>query len=196
VNFSRTVWITFHWRGMTSSVSVISSPIFTIRSEPQQVPLLGASTTTRSRGTMVGEGSAHGLAPREGAHGAGLILRGCLFRRQRILGGGSFQLLKLQFQLIDQPRACARSRSAACARAVWAASSARNLAISEAVSDMAEDYHNCPGSPIKTGASADIIQPLQAFESSADCANRSLPEDSRAAQPISKRRFHPDSPAR
>ena len=26
VNFSRTVWITFHWRGMTSSVSVTSSP--------------------------------------------------------------------------------------------------------------------------------------------------------------------------
>jgi hypothetical protein len=31
VNFSRTVWITFHWRGMISNVSVMSSPIFTIR---------------------------------------------------------------------------------------------------------------------------------------------------------------------
>ena len=28
VNFSRTFWITFHWRGTTSSVSVTSSPIF------------------------------------------------------------------------------------------------------------------------------------------------------------------------
>lgn len=26
VNFSRTVWITFHERGTTSSVSVVSSP--------------------------------------------------------------------------------------------------------------------------------------------------------------------------
>src|SRR5688500_14779625 len=31
VNFSRTVWITFHWRGTTSSVSVTSSPSFAIR---------------------------------------------------------------------------------------------------------------------------------------------------------------------
>ena len=28
VNFSRTVWITFHWRGTISSVSVTSSPSF------------------------------------------------------------------------------------------------------------------------------------------------------------------------
>ena len=50
VNFSRTVWITFHCRGMTSSVSVMSSPIFTMRPDPQQVQEAGASTTTRSRG--------------------------------------------------------------------------------------------------------------------------------------------------
>ena len=50
VNFSRMVWITFHCRGMTSSVSVMSSPIFTMRVDPQQVQEAGASTTTRSRG--------------------------------------------------------------------------------------------------------------------------------------------------
>jgi hypothetical protein len=56
VNFSRTVWITFHWRGMTSSVSVMSSPIFTMRSEPQHKQLVGALITTRSRGAMTESG--------------------------------------------------------------------------------------------------------------------------------------------
>jgi len=52
---------------------------------------------------MLGEGFAHGLAPREGAHGAGLVLRR-LFSGQRILGRRGFQVLELQLQLIDQPR--------------------------------------------------------------------------------------------
>ncbi len=56
VNFSRTVWITFHWRGITSSVSVTSSPIFAIRAEPQQVQLAGASMMTRSRAKCSGKG--------------------------------------------------------------------------------------------------------------------------------------------
>ena len=50
VNFSRTVWITFHWRGMTSSVSVTSSPIFESFREPQHAQASGGVTTTRSRG--------------------------------------------------------------------------------------------------------------------------------------------------
>jgi hypothetical protein len=49
-NFSRTVWITFHRRGITSSVSVTSSPSFDSRSDPQQPQLVGAAMTTRSRG--------------------------------------------------------------------------------------------------------------------------------------------------
>lgn len=35
-SFSRTVWMTFHWRGITSSVSVTSSPSFDSLVEPQQ----------------------------------------------------------------------------------------------------------------------------------------------------------------
>ena len=35
VNFLRTVWITFHWRGITSSVSVTSSPIFDAEDAPE-----------------------------------------------------------------------------------------------------------------------------------------------------------------
>ena len=50
VNFSRTVWITFHRRGITSSVSVTSSPIFDSRSDPQHAQAIGPGTTTRSRG--------------------------------------------------------------------------------------------------------------------------------------------------
>lgn len=46
-NFSRTVWITFHWRGITSSVSVMSSPSFASLAEPQHGQFVGAAMTTR-----------------------------------------------------------------------------------------------------------------------------------------------------
>ena len=49
-NFSRTVWITFHCRGITSSVSVMSSPSFDSFVEPQQGQRSGAGITMRSRG--------------------------------------------------------------------------------------------------------------------------------------------------
>jgi hypothetical protein len=49
VNFSRTVWMTFHWRGTTSRVSVTSSPSLTSL-PPQHGQEGGAGTTTRSRG--------------------------------------------------------------------------------------------------------------------------------------------------
>ncbi len=52
---------------------------------------------------VLGERLAHRVATREGAHRAGFS--GCLFHGQGILGGRRFQLLKLQFQLINQPRA-------------------------------------------------------------------------------------------
>ena len=49
-------------------------------------------------------------------------------------------------------RACASSASAVAARASEAASAARNLAISEASSDMAEEYHAETGKPNKNRA--------------------------------------------
>ena len=49
-NFSRTVWITFHWRGITSSVSVMSSPSFDSLAEPQHGQFSGAVMTIRWRG--------------------------------------------------------------------------------------------------------------------------------------------------
>ena len=60
-NFSRTVWITFHWRGITSSVSVTSSPSFDRRDPPQQAQAVGASITTRSRGRCSGKGWREGF---------------------------------------------------------------------------------------------------------------------------------------
>src|SRR6266508_3823808 len=59
-NFSRTVWITFHCRGTTSSVSVISSPSFDSLFEPQQGQLSGGGITTRSRGRWAGNGLRDG----------------------------------------------------------------------------------------------------------------------------------------
>src|SRR5262252_8305706 len=47
LNFSRTVWITFHCRGTTSKVSVTSSPSLT--SLPPQPGQEGGAATTRAR---------------------------------------------------------------------------------------------------------------------------------------------------
>src|SRR5271155_4814044 len=55
-NFSRTVWITFHWRGTTSSVSVTSSPSFESFVDPQHGQFVGAATTIRSRNKCSGKG--------------------------------------------------------------------------------------------------------------------------------------------
>ena len=43
-NFSLTIWMTFHWRGITSNVSVISSPSFDSLCDPQQGQFSGAMT--------------------------------------------------------------------------------------------------------------------------------------------------------
>ena len=67
VNFSRTVWITFHCRGTTSSVSVMSSPSLASL-PPQQGQALGAGITTRSRGRCAGNGARTGLLAGEAAH--------------------------------------------------------------------------------------------------------------------------------
>jgi hypothetical protein len=69
---------------------------------------------------VVGKGFAPWLARRKGAHGAGFVLCCNLFSRQRIFGGGGFQFLKLQFQLIDQSRT-AFGRDAVFVAAQWSA---------------------------------------------------------------------------
>ena len=60
VNFSRIVWTTFHWRGITSSVLVMSWP--SLASLPPQVGQEhGAVTSARSRGKCAGKGARTGL---------------------------------------------------------------------------------------------------------------------------------------
>ena len=49
-NFSRTVWIAFQYLGMTTSVSVMSSPRFHSLTDHKHGQLTGAAITTRSRG--------------------------------------------------------------------------------------------------------------------------------------------------
>ena len=58
VNFSRTCWITFHYRGITSSVSVMSSPSLRSRSLPEHRQTVGPGSTTRSRGRWSEKGFA------------------------------------------------------------------------------------------------------------------------------------------
>ena len=59
-NFSRTVWITFHWRGTLSRVSVTVSPSLD-RVPPHQEHAVGPGMTTRSRGRCAGRGPRTGL---------------------------------------------------------------------------------------------------------------------------------------
>src|SRR5205085_6828060 len=60
LNFSRTCWITFQDLGMTSSVSVMSSPSLDSRDPPQQLQATGPGTITRSRGKCSGNGLRDG----------------------------------------------------------------------------------------------------------------------------------------
>ena len=98
VNFSRTCWITFHCRGTTSSVSVTSSPILASRSEPQQAQAVGPGTMTRSRGRC----SGNGLRPSSCAWTNELSWRSRRLGHQRVLGRRGFELLELQFHLVEQ----------------------------------------------------------------------------------------------
>jgi hypothetical protein len=106
VNFSRTVSITFHWRGCDSSVRVTSSP--SLRS------LFAAAAGAGRRRIdhhafarkMVGERVAVGTLARKCTHGRGF--GDGLFRRQFVLRGAGFRLFKRQRQLIDQTRRALR----------------------------------------------------------------------------------------
>ena len=98
-NRSRTVWITFHWRGTTSSVSVTSSPSFESFVDPQHGQFVGAAITTRSRGKCSGNGFRAGrlrskdLTKVEGAE--------CSAANSSSVASG-LGGLQLHFQLIDE----------------------------------------------------------------------------------------------
>ena len=98
---SRTVWITLNWRGITSSVSVTSSP--SLDSLPwQQGQAAGPGITTRSRGRWAGNGARSRLVPRGGRPGWALGCCGICPGGGVVLGGGSLRLLQLQLELVQQ----------------------------------------------------------------------------------------------
>jgi len=99
VSFSRTVSISLNWRGISSSVSVTSSPSFARRDPPQQAQLFGDDALAFD---VVRPGLAYRPLAREGAHALGFRRggpRGKLIPARR---GGEF--FELQSQLFDQPR--------------------------------------------------------------------------------------------
>ena len=108
-NFSRTVWITFHWRGITSSVSVMSSPSFDSCAEPQQGQLSGAAITTRSRGRCSGNGLRDGRLRSNDL--TVCVRRRGLLGRQLVLGRRRLELLELKLHLLEQPRLALRARA-------------------------------------------------------------------------------------
>ena len=98
-NFSRTCWITFHWRGTTSSVSVTSSPSLDRRLPPQHGQAAGPRTITRSRGRWEGLARWPRL-PGEGRH----LGRpgGCSLCCQLVLRRRGLELLELELELVEQ----------------------------------------------------------------------------------------------
>src|SRR5262245_6575402 len=107
VNFSRTVWITFHWRGTTSSVSVMSSPSFASL-PPQHGHSEGADTTNALARQMRRQGGTHRPAPHEAAHDCAARLLGSRFGSVFILRRARLEILELQLQLIEKLRALGR----------------------------------------------------------------------------------------
>ena len=96
---SRTVWITFHWRGITSSVSVTSSPSFDSLFEPQHGHADGAAMTMRSRGKCAGNGFRAGRRRSKYATWLDDAVRSAVSSSSVAAASAS---LELQFQLFEQ----------------------------------------------------------------------------------------------
>ena len=128
VNFSRTVWITFHCRGTTSSVSVMSSPSLASL-PPQHGQAVGPGITTRSRGRCAGKRRPHRLrageaaAPPSPSTGAGGGL---------VLGRARLQLLELQFQLVEQLAAALGGLARTARASAWRSAACRWATIASA----------------------------------------------------------------
>ena len=108
VIFSRTCWITFHWRGITSSVSVTVSPSLRRRVPPQQSQVAGAGMTTRSRAKCSGNGWRDGRLRVNGRNRR--RLGGGALGGDLVLGGGGLQLFELQLHLVEKARRALRAR--------------------------------------------------------------------------------------
>ena len=101
VIFSRTCSITFHWRGITSSVSVTVSPSFLMCAAAARACRRSRHDEALSR-QMGGERLSGGAQPREG--GDRRHLRCGPLGGDLVLGGGRFQLRELQLHLVAEAR--------------------------------------------------------------------------------------------
>ena len=107
VNFSRTVWTTFQLRGITSSVSVMSSPSLESRSRAATATDLGRRNHHALARQMLRERLARWPPASERLDCRGL--RGCLFGGELVLARARLQLLELQLQLVEQARLALRA---------------------------------------------------------------------------------------
>ncbi len=80
-NFSHTVWITFHCRGMTSKVSVASSPNLDSVVEPQQGQRSGAGLSTKAAANRVAAAASPRRPSRANRHQLNNWLADRPFRR-------------------------------------------------------------------------------------------------------------------
>ena len=106
-NFSRTVWITFHCRGITSSVSVMSSPSFDSFDRAAAGAALRRGDHDALARQMIGERLARRPLALERLDG--LRLRRRLLGRQFVFGRGCLQLFELKLHLLQQPRLALRA---------------------------------------------------------------------------------------
>ena len=102
LNFSRTVSITFHWRGTT-----FQRPRHVLAEFAQAIAAAAFASCRRIdhhpfARKMLGEGLALGALARKSAHRR--RPGDSPFRRQFVFGRVGFQLFERQRQLLDQPR--------------------------------------------------------------------------------------------
>lgn len=128
----------------------MSSPIFTIRSDPQHAQAVGASTTTRSRGRCSGNGFFTGLrrsklrtfvafssAAAVSSSSSWSISRAVCSALRPYLSRLSMAILRPSISASDADTTAFERASSD----LKAASSARSLPSSEAASDMVTIYH-------------------------------------------------------
>src|SRR5260370_12214135 len=113
VNFSRTCRITFHCRGMTSSVSVMSSPNLRSRGLPQQRQTVGPGSTTWSRGKRSGKGWRAG---RLRVKATTLVVLATARSAAISSSVAELELLERQLHLIEQPHRAFRALAIELAR--------------------------------------------------------------------------------
>ena len=105
-NRSRTVWMTFQRRGITSRVSVTSSPSFDSLVDPQQGQVCGAAMTTRSRGRCSGNGWREG---RWRSNASNRLRRCLLCAASSSSVAAALEIFELQLHLLQEPRLAFRA---------------------------------------------------------------------------------------